>query len=260
MSGAVLEIRNLYVCYGHTTALEDVCLELREGAYMAVMGPNGGGKSTLLKAVLGLIPIKSGELRICGASAARKRGLCGYVPQFALMDRHFPISVEEAALTGRLPGGLHPFFRYGGADRRAAFAAMEELGVAHLAKRQVGELSGGEFQRLLLARALAAKPALLLLDEPTASIDPASRAQIYALLDKLHKSGMSIMMVTHDLMAVASSVDELACLHTRLVYHGEPALNEEVLEQMYGCPVDLIAHGVPHRVLGSHGEGGCTHA
>jgi len=260
MSEAALCIRNLTVRYGENTALEEVCLELREGAYMAVMGPNGGGKSTLLKAVLGLVRAEAGEIRICGENAARARGRCGYVPQFALMDRRFPISVEEAALTGRLPGGLHPFFRYGEADKKAALRAMEELGVAHLAKRQVGELSGGEFQRLLLARALAAKPALLLLDEPTASIDPASRAQIYALLDKLHKSGMSIMMVTHDLMAVASSVDALACLHTRLVYHGEPALNEEVLGQMYGCPVDLIAHGVPHRVLGSHGEGGCAHA
>ena len=129
------------------------------------------------------------------------------------------------------------------------------MGIGDLAERQISALSGGEFQRMLIARALAAEPKILLLDEPTASVDPGSREMIYELLTELNKE-ITIVMVTHDLMAVAAQVSNLACLSGTLVYHGEPKLTEEVVSEMYGCPVDLIAHGVPHRVLGDHDHGG----
>jgi len=131
---------------------------------------------------------------------------------------------------------------------------VERVGIGSLANRQIAKLSGGEFQKMLIARALAVNPRLLLLDEPTASVDAVSRDQIYGLLAELNQN-MTIILVTHDLLAISSQVHRLACLNGRLVYHGEPELTGNIVNNLYGCPVDLIAHGVPHRVLKEHGEG-----
>ncbi|HEX3023430.1 MAG TPA: ATP-binding cassette domain-containing protein, partial [Lachnospiraceae bacterium] len=137
-----------------------------------------------------------------------------------------------------------------------AMELLDKVGIVDLANRQIAGLSGGEFQKMLIARALAVRPRLLLLDEPTASVDAIARAQIYDLLDTLNKD-MTIVIVTHDLMVISSKVKKLACLNGTLVYHGEPELNDHVVNKLYGCPVDLIAHGVPHRVLKEHGGKGC---
>lgn len=149
---------------------------------------------------------------------------------------------------------ITPFFRYTQKNKEEALNLLEKVGLTHLANRQISQLSGGEFQKMLIARALAVKPGLLLLDEPTASVDAKSRQQIYELLSNLNIE-MTIVLVTHDLMAISSEVHKIACLNTHLIYHGEPELNENVLQQLYGCPVDLIAHGVPHRVLKHHNGG-----
>ncbi|NLO41700.1 MAG: ABC transporter ATP-binding protein [Bacteroidales bacterium] len=246
-----IHIENLNVYYGQTPAITNVCLDVSEGEYLGIIGPNGGGKSTLLKAVLGLIPISSGTITLYGKSPIRNRTCIGYVPQFALLNRKFPISLFEVVLTGRLKQGLTPFFRFSEKDKESAYALLEKVGIADLANRQVSNLSGGEFQRMLIARALASNPKLLLLDEPTSSVDAFSREQIYSLLAELNKS-ITIVLVTHDLFAVSSQVHRLACLNRHLVYHGEPELTEKVVSNLYGCPVDLIAHGVPHRVLRDH--------
>lgn len=251
-----LQIKNLSVNYRHTTALEDISLDVRDGEFLGIIGPNGGGKSTLLKAILGLVEIKSGSISIYGSEKRGARALIGYVPQFSAVDRGFPISVKETVMTAFQKGALHPFFRFNAEHERKAEEQLERVGIAHLAQRQISELSGGEFQRLLIARALAVEPRMLLLDEPTASVDPASRARIYELLGELNKS-ITIVLVTHDLMAVASQISSLACLNDRLVYHGAPELNESVVKEMYGCPVDIIAHGVPHRVLDANDGCGC---
>ncbi len=250
-----VHIENLFVQYGRTQALADVNLDVAEGEYLGVIGPNGGGKSTLVKTILGLVPPSSGKVEVFGAPPGGGARL-GYVPQFAAMDKHFPITLMEVVLTGRLKKGLSPFFRYAKEDERAAKELMERVGIAALASRRLSDLSGGEFQKMLIARALASNPRLLLLDEPTASVDASSREQIYELLAQLNRT-MAIILVTHDLLAVSSQVKRLACLNGRLVYHGEPELSENVVNSLYGCPVDLIAHGVPHRVLREHGEGGC---
>lgn len=250
-SDTAIHIEKLTVNYRHTPALSDVCLDVPEGEFLGIIGPNGGGKSTLLKAVLGLVPIADGKIEIFGNSAKSKRTVIGYVPQFALVDRTFPISAAEVVMTAFLKGPLHPFFRYTEEHRKAALKQMERVGIGELADRQISELSGGEFQRLLIARALATEPKILLLDEPTASVDPASREHIYGVLEELNKS-VTIVMVTHDLMAISSEVNSIACLNQRLVYHGDPQLDAKTVNEMYGCPVDLIAHGVPHRVLGEH--------
>ena len=254
MSGEyAVHIENLSVHYGHTPAIMGVCLDVSDGEYLGIIGPNGGGKSTLLKAILGLIPVSSGNISIYGGNAHKNRSLVGYVPQFALLNRKFPISLFEVVLTGHLKQGIAPFFRYSSKDNESVYTLLEKVGITDLANRQISELSGGEFQKMLIARALATNPKLLLLDEPTASVDAASLDQIYSLLAELNKN-MTIILVTHDLLAVSSQVNRLACLNGQLVYHGEPELTEKVVNNLYGCPVDLIAHGVPHRVLRDHEE------
>ncbi|WP_353852664.1 ABC transporter ATP-binding protein [Dehalobacter restrictus] len=254
MINTAVHIDNLSVYYGQTPALAGVCLDVADGDYLGIIGPNGGGKSTLLKAILGLAPMIEGTVQIYGKSPEKSRTLVGYVPQFAAMDRRFPITLLEVVLTGRLKQGLTPFFRFTMKDKEIAHELLERVGIASLANRQIAELSGGEFQKMLIARALAVNPRLLLLDEPTASVDAVSRDQIYGLLAELNQN-MTIILVTHDLLAISSQVHRLACLNGRLVYHGEPELSGEIVNNLYGCPVDLIAHGVPHRVLKEHGEG-----
>lgn len=255
MSGKAVHIEKLSVYYGQTPALTDVSLDVGEGEYLGILGPNGGGKSTLLKAVLGLVPVYSGTVRVFGDKPSESRAHIGYVPQFASMDRQFPITVLEVVLTGRMRRGISPFFRYSREDRASARKLLERVGMEELCGRRISELSGGQFQKMLIARALAVNPALLLLDEPTASVDAVSREQIYSLLEELNKS-MTIILVTHDLLAISSKVHRLACLNGNLIYHGEPELSQNIVNSLYGCPVDLLAHGVPHRVLKEHeGEG-----
>ena len=253
MSKTAIHINDLSVYYGQTPALAGVCLDVPEGAFLGIIGPNGGGKSTLLKALIGLVPIAEGTVEVFGKKPGDGASI-GYVPQFGSIDRKFPITVLEVVLTGKQKAGLSPFFRYTTRDREEARAILSEVGLGKLAGRQISALSGGEFQKMLVARALIAKPKLLLLDEPTASVDAVSREQIFDLLSRLNKD-MTIVLVTHDLLAVSTHVHELACLNSALVYHGEPELTEAVVSSLYGCPVDLIAHGVPHRVLKHHNGG-----
>jgi zinc transport system ATP-binding protein len=250
-------IDNLSVYYDELPALTNVSLEVKQGDFLGIMGPNGGGKSTLLKAILGLIPITTGSIKIFGQVAKKNRTALGYVPQFATMDRKFPISAWEVVLTGRLKQELSFFMKYSKEDKEIAYEQLKRVGIEHLAKRQISELSGGEFQRLLIARALAVHPKLLLLDEPTASVYVSSREQIYRLLAELNKE-LTIVLVTHDLLAISSEVKKIACLNGKLVYHGEPQLNEPIVNELYGCPVDLLAHGVSHIVLKKHEVGGAT--
>ncbi len=253
-SGKAVCIENLTVNYGgETPAIEGVFLNVEDGDYLGIIGPNGGGKTTLLKAIIGLVSPASGKIEIYGKRPGKTGRLIGYVPQITVLDKSFPITVHEVVLTGRLTSAFTLFHKYTQNDREKADELLDRIGICNLKGRMISELSGGEFQKMLIARALAVKPRLLLLDEPTASVDVSSRDQIFSLLNELNKS-MTILLVTHDLSAVSSHVKTLACLNRRLVYHGGAELNEEVVRALYGCPIDLIAHGVPHRVLKEHEE------
>ncbi|MGB4610470.1 MAG: ABC transporter ATP-binding protein [Saccharofermentanales bacterium] len=246
-------IENLTVNYKETLALAGVSLNVEAGDYLGIIGPNGGGKTTLLKAIAGLVSYSTGKINVYGKKPGKIGRLISYVPQITQLDKRFPINVKDVVLTGMLNSKFIPFHKYSESNKKKADELLNTVGIYNLKNRMISELSGGEFQKLLIARALAVKPKLLLLDEPTANVDANSREQIFSLLNTLNKT-MTIILVTHDLSAVSSHIKKLACLNGKLVYHGATELSKEVVNALYGCPVDLIAHGVPHRVLREHRE------
>lgn len=248
----VLSIRNLSAGYEQETILQDVNLEVYNGDFIGLIGPNGGGKSTLLKVILGLLPAQSGQVTILGQDVRHGRHTIGYVPQFVESDRAFPISVWDTVRMGLLTG-WNLFHRLSNQEKGQIEAALAEVGMLNLRQSAMGELSGGQRQRVFIARALVANPKILLLDEPTASVDPNVTKDIYELLSQLNQK-MAIVLVSHDMMAVSSFTKTIACLNRKLVYHNSKELSAEMLNSVYGCPVDLIAHGIPHRVLAAHEE------
>ena len=219
--------------------LEHVDLTVNSGESGCVVGPNGGGKSTLLKLFLGLIQPTRGKVRLFGVSPEVGRRRVGYMPQYHLLDRVFPITVFEVVLTGRMNSWL-PFW-YSRADRSAARRALEEIGMAQLADRSFSSLSGGQRQRVLIARALACEPDLLLLDEPTANIDPGAEEQFYGLLDELRRR-MTVLTVSHDLGFVSREVDSVICVNRRVVKHRAADFSAETADAVYHHHVGLIQH------------------
>jgi zinc transport system ATP-binding protein len=235
-------------------ALKNISLQVAEGSFLGIIGPNGGGKTTLLKVILGLIEPETGEIKIFGRPLDQAVDKIGYVPQISNFDRNFPISVLDVVLMARLGGRVRFFHQYKKEDIEKAEAVLEQLNLLQLKDRQIGKLSGGQLQRVLIARGLTVEPEILLLDEPTANVDASSTSQIYQLLKELNKE-KTIIVVTHDMAAVSSYFDSLACLNEKLYHHGDKQLDQHTTEQVFGCPVDLIAHGHPHHVFEPHGEG-----
>lgn len=249
-TGPIAEIHGLWAGYDREPVLEDVTFRMVAGDFIGLIGPNGGGKSTLLKVLLGLLPPMRGEVRLFGRPVAVGRRQVGYVPQAFAFDRDFPIRVHEVVRMGRL-GRRGLFRRYTAADDAAVQTALEQVDAWHLRERSFGALSGGQRQRVLVARALAAEPQLLILDEPTASVDPQGRSDLYEVLRDLNRH-LTILLVTHDMLAISSYVKSIGCVNRRLVYHGTQEITDEMIDMAYACPVDLIAHGMPHRVLAHH--------
>ena len=252
MKKEVVKLTDVWVEFDGVTVLQHQNLTLFEDDFLGIIGPNGGGKTTLLRVVLGLVEPSRGKVEVFGQSPVEARKNIGYVPQISFFDRDFPINVMDAVLMGRL-SVRSLFQRFTREDKDAALLALEKVEIADLRHRQIGKLSGGERQRVFIARALVSNPKLLLLDEPTASVDPKMKTGIYDLLDKL-KEDMTIILVTHDMGVISSHVDKIACLNCNLYYHDDKNISKEMLEAVYQCPVDLIAHGVPHRVLDEHKE------
>jgi len=245
----VVALRDVTFAYDEEPILDRVSLAIGRRDFLAIIGPNGGGKTTLLKVLLGLLEPRAGRVeRFPGGGGAP--AALGYVPQFATFDRDFPLRVREVVQMGRLRV-RGPMRRYTSADRIAVAAALAKLGLAPIAERPVGQLSGGQLQRTLIARALVGEPDVLLLDEPLASVDAEFREVLVDTLRELHAT-LPIVVVTHDLTPFAGVVRQIACMNRRLHYHPEGRLTPEMLEEVYGCPVELITHGVPHRVLPHH--------
>ncbi|HON80865.1 MAG TPA: ABC transporter ATP-binding protein [Methanoregulaceae archaeon] len=233
--------------------LEGVNLTIRSGDFYAIIGPNGGGKTTLLKIFLGLLSPDRGTVRIFGGTPEKNRSRLGYVPQMRTFDFHYPIRVRDMVLSGRLSQIRRIPRRFGTGDRAATDQALETMGITHLADREIQNLSGGEQQRVIIARALVGNPDILLLDEPTLSVDAPTQAGFYQILDDLARR-MTIVLITHDIGVVVSHVTKIACLNRRLFTHDSREITQDMIDSTYGCPVDIIAHGLPHRVFRHHGE------
>ncbi len=246
----VIELKDVWVSYDGVNVLESVDLTVKDRDFLAILGPNGGGKSTLLKVILGLIKPDRGTVKLLGGKPSKMRRYVGYVPQYHSSNLDFPITVWEVVLMGRL-SYKGPLKKYNEEDRAAAREALKKVGMLDFKDRQIGELSGGQKQRVFIARSLVTKPKLLILDEPSTGIDSKMQKDFYELLNKL-KSEIAIVMVTHDISAVSVYVDKIGCLNRRFHYHDEKELSPHDLEESYQCPVELIAHGVPHRVLKDH--------
>ncbi|MDZ7671700.1 MAG: metal ABC transporter ATP-binding protein [Halanaerobiales bacterium] len=254
MEDTAIEIKNLYLSFNDIPVLENINITVYRKQFLAIIGPNGGGKTTLLKVILGIIEPNDGEIKISGLNIDQGRKLVGYVPQISDFNKRFPIDVKDVILMGRLSDQKGLFHSYSDKDYKFAEDIMKQLDILDLKDRQIGKLSGGQLQRVLIGRALASNPEILLLDEPTASLDAESRNNIYNILKELNDE-ITVLVVTHDLTAVSSYFDSIACLNKNMHYHGDKNLSKDDIDKVYGCPVDLIAHGIPHRVLGEH-EGG----
>ena len=255
-SSPIVEMNNVSFAYNGQTVLQDVSLRIRQGDFMAMIGPNGGGKTTLVKLILGLLKPDTGVIRVTGRSAQKASASIGYVPQDVHINRSFPITALDVVLMGKLEP-KNRWARKTESNRREALAALARLEMAPLAEKKIGELSGGQCQRVFIARALVTRPQLLLLDEPTASIDTKGQAEFFEMLKDLNRD-VTIVVVSHDLLAVSRYVKSVACVNRVLHYHNQAEITGEMLETMYPCaadetcPVELLAHGLPHRVLKDH--------
>ncbi len=243
-----VEMQNISLNFNKQPILQDINLSIRLNDFLAIIGPNGGGKSTLLKIILGLLKADQGTLSVFGNKPGNPHNPIGYLPQHVSFDPDFPINVFDTVLSGRYHGLLK---NYNVEDREKVFTALEEVGMTEMVDRQMSRLSGGQKQRVFIARAIVREPKLLLLDEPMASIDPEMQNSFYKLLSKL-RDRMAIVLVSHDVGAVSTHVDSIACLNQKLYYHGPVEESAEGLEEVYKCPIDIISHGIPHRVLKKH--------
>lgn len=275
----IIRIENLWFSYdGRSPVLENVHLSIPAGEFASIVGPNGGGKTTLIRLTLGLLAPSRGRVELFGGAPSRTRLRVGYTPQQIQADRLFPITALDVVLTGRLgaqkkrtpneltasaePGTESPNkkpesvwrrisdalpFRFDGADREAAFGALEKMGLLPLAKKSFGELSGGERQRTLIARALCSEPELLILDEPTSNTDPSSTEILYRLLAELNRT-VAVLIVSHDLGVVSQYVRSVICVNREVVVHPTSELTGQMVREIYGEEIRLVRHD--HRCSG----------
>ncbi|WGI17554.1 metal ABC transporter ATP-binding protein [Methanonatronarchaeum sp. AMET-Sl] len=240
-----IKLENVSISFGETRALENINLEIKDGSYTALIGPNGGGKTTLIKIILGLLKPDKGTIEVLGKSPDKAKGEIGYVPQYSDFDPEFPINVKEVVQMGRYgKTGLLDILNQ--KDREIIRKSLEKVDMQDHMDRKISDLSGGQHQRVLIARALATEPEILVLDEPTASIDQKIKQNIYSLLKKLNKTGITILLSTHDTTVFHLDMDSIACINQRLIYHGEDEIPLKVFEEAYGAPVNILSNEHPN--------------
>ncbi|MBR6662065.1 MAG: ABC transporter ATP-binding protein [Alistipes sp.] len=253
MKKSLISIRDLWVEYDNTTALEGVNVDIYEDDFLGIIGPNGGGKSSLVKAIMGTTPYR-GKIEFADTLRRGNHYKIGYMPQVSEFDMRFPISIREVVLSG-LQTEKGFLGRYSAEDKRRADELLDKMGIAELASNPIGEVSGGQMQRALLCRAIISEPKLLILDEPTNFVDNRFEYEFYNMVRQLSDK-MAIVMVSHDLGTITSVVKSILCVNRNVHRHDSNILTEEQLRN-YNCPIQVLSHGhIPHTVL-EHHAGDC---
>lgn len=245
----LISLRDVTVRYDDTVALEGVSLDIHHDDFIGIIGPNGGGKTTLVRALLGTVA-HSGTITYAPSLYVDGERRIGYLPQQSGFDRNFPITILEVVMSG-LQASKRFGRRYTCEDRKRALELLDMAGIASIAERQIGEVSGGQMQRALLCRAIILEPRLLVLDEPTNFVDNHFENELYTLLQRLNER-MAIIMVSHDVGTITSVVKNIVCVNRSVHRHDSNIITQEQLTN-YGCPIQLVSHGtVPHTVLAHH--------
>lgn len=248
MTEAAIKLEDVSFSYGNSAVLSGVSLEVEAGDFLALIGPNGGGKTTLLKLMAGLLRPKAGSVLVNGAQVPSAAARIGYVPQNTNLNLDFPITVEQCVATGA--GKAKP-------ASEVVKDALAKVEMEAFSKRLLGELSGGERQRVLIARALALNPKLLLLDEPSSNMDAPGQSSLFRLLSELDRE-MTIVLVSHDIGAISKYVRSVACVNRCVHFHPGKGLSGDFLHEVYGCDMELLTHGMlGHRVLSTHDHSRC---
>jgi len=246
----ILELEDIHAGYSDNIILQGVNLTIFENDFVGVIGANGSGKTTLLKVILGLIKPFKGNLKFFLEDKGLPNRNIGYLPQISIFDRQFPLTVFDAIIQG-LASKIGLYKNYRIQDREKTFQIIEDLGITSISTKSVGQLSGGQLQRVFLARALISSPKLLLLDEPHTFIDKSFESDFFDVLKELNKD-ITIILVSHDLGMISSYVKTIACVNRTVYHHKSNEINQKLLDN-YNCPIDLIGHGhLPHRVLKYH--------
>jgi zinc transport system ATP-binding protein len=245
MNKLLVDIQNISAGYDENIALREVFLKIYEQDFLGIIGPNGGGKTTLVKTILGLLKPVSGKVVFAENFSKEK---IGYMPQINLIDKKFPILVSEVVESGLIgEKGLNKSRK-----KEKSGAIIRKMGIENIAGKAIGELSGGQLQRTLLARAIVNDPELLILDEPNSYVDKRFESQFYRQLQEINEN-TAIVLVSHDIGTVISNVKNIACVNETLHYHAGTDVDGDWLEEHFACPFEVIAHGdVPHRILKKH--------
>ncbi len=247
----LIELEHITAGYDNKIVLKDVSLTVWENDFLGIIGPNGGGKTTLLKVILGLITPKQGDISFYQHGEKVKQLKIGYLPQMSLIDRKFPISVNEVIASG-LASEKPLLHSYSKEQKVQINETIEMMGLGDLRNRSIAELSGGQLQRVLLGRSMVSHPQILILDEPNSYVDKRFESKFYPLLQEVNKES-AVILVSHDVGTVLSLVKNIACVNEDLHYHSGTNVSADWLNQKFACPFELIGHGyLPHRVLKNH--------
>lgn len=239
-----IHVENLGFSYDRTPVLEQVNLTIGEREFVSMVGPNGGGKTTLLKIMLGLLEPQVGKVSVFGKPPVVGRRRIGYLPQHASLDAKFPVTATDVVLMGRL-GKTRGLGFYSRMDRTIAHEMLDRVGLENLHSRPLSMLSGGQRQRVLIARALVSEPQLLLLDEPSSSLDDYVEQELYDLLKELNRE-LSIVVVSHDIGFVSRYVEKVICVNRHVFVHPTSEINEDIIHDMYGQHMHMVRHDKGH--------------
>ena len=235
-----ISFSNVSYAYQQAKVLEDITVDIVEEEFFGIIGPNAAGKSTLLKLMLGLLKPDTGEIRVLGKTPAEASRHIGYLPQYPSFPRDFPIKVIDVVLLGHLGNSIR-VGAFSREEKELAIKGLEVVEIAHLAEAPISSLSGGQVQRMLIARALTSQPEILVLDEPTANIDVQAEENIFALL-KQYNEHMTIIVVSHDIAFISGYVDRVGCLNRNMICHETENISGKTIEELYGAPVKMIHH------------------